>query len=145
MERPQHAPNVCFPRVGDEISVGGIPLSLLVARVGRTPFYAYDRALIKDRIAHLRAILPPEVRLHYAAKANPMPAVVGHVAGLLDGIDVASGRELLSAVDAGATPGEISFAGPAKSDIELQQAVGAGILINVEAPREIELLADISR
>ena len=61
----------------------------LAARVGRTPFYAYDRQLLSQRVAELRATLPAGIELHYAMKANPMPAVVQHMAGLVDGLDVA--------------------------------------------------------
>ncbi|MCK7493616.1 MAG: hypothetical protein MZW92_21475 [Comamonadaceae bacterium] len=50
----------------------------------------------------LRAALPAAVKLHYAMKANPMPALVGFMAGLVDGIDVASAGELKVALDAGA-------------------------------------------
>jgi diaminopimelate decarboxylase len=55
-------------------------------------------------VAELRAILPAEVKLHYAMKANPMPAVVGWMAQRVDGIDVASAGELKVALDAGANP-----------------------------------------
>ena len=132
-----------FPLLGDELTVGGVPLSLLAARVGSTPFYAYDRSLLTARVAHLRGVLPDEISLHYAMKANPMPAVVGHIACLVDGLDVASGAELRVALDAGMDPHEISFAGPGKSEGELAQAVAAGILINVESMRELGLLAGI--
>ena len=44
-----------------------------------------------------------------------MPALVGHMARLVDGLDVASGGELHVALDAGADPREISFAGPGKT------------------------------
>jgi diaminopimelate decarboxylase len=134
-----------FELAGDELSIGGLPLSRLAARVGRTPFYAYDRALISRRVAELRAALPPGVKLHYALKANPMPALAGHLAGLVDGVDIASGGELKVALDAGFTPRGISFAGPAKTGAELAQAVAAGILVNVESHREIPLLAAASR
>jgi diaminopimelate decarboxylase len=63
---------------------------------------------------------------------------------LVDGIDVASGGELQVALDAGADPQEISFAGPGKRLGELSQAVAAGILINVESFREVTELAGIS-
>ena len=144
MKAPRHSAIGRFPLIGEELSVGGIALSLLAARVGTTPFYAYDRALLTERVAQLRAVLPEEISLHYAMKANPMPAVVGHMAGLVDGIDVASGNELRVALDSGTDPHEISFAGPGKSEAELAQAVAAGILINVESMREIDLLAGIS-
>jgi diaminopimelate decarboxylase len=134
-----------FPVAGHELTVGGVPLSLLAARVGRTPFYAYDRALLRARVAELREALPQRVRLHYAIKANPMPALVGAMVAWVDGMDVASGAELRVALDAGCDPREISFAGPGKAEVELLQAVASGVLVNVESTREVELLSQISR
>ena len=142
---PQHAPIDHWPVVDDCLIVGGMPLPRLAQRVGRTPFYAYDRGLLTQRVAVLRAMLPAGVQLHYAMKANPMPALVGHVSRLVDGLDVASGGELKVALDAGANPADISFAGPAKSEPELTQAVAAGVLINVESMREVALLARIAQ
>ena len=132
-------------RDGGELAIGGVPISRLAERVGATPFYAYDRELIRARVAFLRAALPAEVKLHYAMKANPMPAVVGLLAGLVDGIDVASAGELQVALDAGAIAHEVSFAGPGKRDIELRQAVAAGVLTNVESERELPVLARASQ
>jgi len=134
-----------FAVVDGEISVGGIPLSLLTERMGGTPYFAYDRSLLTTRVQSLRELLPAEIKLHYAIKANPMPAVVQHMAGLVDGLDVASGGELLVALDTGMPPSNISFAGPGKSEAELRQAVASEILINVESPRELQLLADIGQ
>ena len=134
-----------WPVVDDCLTVGSVPLTRLAQRVGHTPFYAYDRRLLTERVELLRRHLPAQVKLHYAMKANPMPAVVGHLAGLVDGLDVASAGEMNVALDTGTTPREISFAGPGKSDAELAQAVAAGILINIESPREIALLGRLSR
>jgi diaminopimelate decarboxylase len=145
MNPPKHAQMSQFAVVDGEVSIGGQPVSRLAERVGRTPFYAYDRALLKGRVAQLRAALPAPVKLHYAMKANPMPAVVGLMAGLVDGIDVASSGELMVALDAGADPAEISFAGPGKRDVELRQAVAAGVLVNVESARELPVLAAASQ
>jgi diaminopimelate decarboxylase len=131
--------------VDDCLVVGGIPLTRLAERVGRTPFYAYDRQALNRRVELLRAELPREVKLHYAIKANPMPALVCHMARLVDGLDIASGGELRVALDAGTDPAQMSFAGPGKSEAELAQALAAGILISVESPREVELLAHLSR
>jgi len=142
---PQHAPMDQFTVQGGELVVGGERLSTLAARVGQTPFYAYDRGLLRQRVADLRAALPASIKLHYAMKANPMPAVVGFMAGLVDGIDVASAGELKVALDAGADPHEISFAGPGKRESELRQAVASRVMINVESLREASLLAGISQ
>lgn len=138
---PVHAPMDQFPVRDGQLLIGGIPLTQLAARIGKTPFYAYDRGLLTARVASLRAALPQGVKLHYAMKANPMPALVQHMSGLVDGIDVASEGELKVALDTGADPEEISFAGPGKSTGELRQAVAAGILVNVESFREIAYLA----
>lgn len=142
---PAHVQMTQFPVKDGELLIGGISLSQLAARVGRTPFYAYDRQLLNQRIDALRAALPPQVKLHYAMKANPMPALVCHMASRVDGIDVASAGELKVALDAGANPREISFAGPGKTDAELRQAVAAGILINIESFREVPVLAAVSQ
>ncbi len=143
--RPVHALMHQFARDAGELVVGGKRLTQLAAQVGQTPFYAYDRALLRARVAELRAALPAAVRLHYAMKANPMPALVGLMADLVDGIDVASAGELKVALDAGADPAEVSFAGPGKRDVELRQAVAAGVLVNVESARELPLLAEASQ
>ena len=141
---PVHAPMNQFAMDNNELLVGDERLSRLAARVGQTPFYAYDRALLRARVAELRAALPKTVKLHYAMKANPMPAVVGLMAGLVDGIDVASAGELKVALDAGTDPAEISFAGPGKRDAELRQAVASKVLVNVESFREVVALQAIS-
>ncbi len=141
---PVHAPMDQFAVQDGELVVGGERLSNLAARVGQTPFYAYDRHLIRNRVAEVRSALPPNIKLHYAMKANPMPAVVGLMAGLVDGVDVASAGELRVALDAGARPQEVSFAGPGKRDAELRQAVAARVLINVESFREVSALGAIS-
>ncbi|MDQ5925854.1 MAG: diaminopimelate decarboxylase, partial [Pseudomonadota bacterium] len=88
--------------------------------------------------------LPTGVHLHYAHKANPMPALLSCLAPRVDGMDVASGHELLAALDAGCAPSRISFAGPGKREVELRQALAAGALLHVESFREVELLARLS-
>ncbi|AKU13551.1 diaminopimelate decarboxylase [Azoarcus sp. CIB] len=141
---PVHAPMSQFPIRNGELIVGGVPLTRLAARVGQTPFYAYDRHLLGARVGELRDALPDAIDLHYAVKANPMPALVGFMAELVDGLDVASAGELRVALDAGCPPADISFAGPGKRDTELEQAVAAGVLLNVESAGELRRLADIS-
>jgi len=134
-----------FAVTNGQLLVGGIPLEQLAARVGQTPFYAYDRKLLQARVEELRAALPASIKLYYAMKANPMPAVVGWMAKLVDGLDVASAGELKVALDAGTDPKEISFAGPGKRRSELVQAVAAGVLINIESFREVTELANITQ
>ena len=128
-----------------QLAVDGVPVSQLAARAGATPFYVYSRAAIAARIAALRAALPPAIHLHYAIKANPMPTLVAFMTTLVDGFDVASAGELLTALNAGAAPETVSFAGPGKTAAELRQAVAAGVRVNIESRREIALLAELQQ
>jgi diaminopimelate decarboxylase len=121
--------------------VGDIPLPRLAHRVGQTPFYAYDRQIMTQRVETLNRRLPDEVSLHYAVKANPMPAVVQHMSRLTNGLDVASLREMRTALDTGTPPNKISFAGPGKADIELRAAIAASVIINAESAAEVARIA----
>lgn len=142
--RPVHLWQPPFPVIDGELVLGGVPLSRLAQRVGQTPFYAYDRALILARVRAVAAALEG-VALHYAVKANPMPAILCALESEVGGFDVASAGELKLALDAGMPGNRISFAGPGKTEAELAQAVAAGIVVNVESLREIHLLDEISR
>ncbi|TXL65958.1 pyridoxal-dependent decarboxylase, exosortase A system-associated [Zeimonas arvi] len=135
----QHAPTDSFRVVAGEIAPGGIPITRLAERVGRTPFYVYDRAALTARAQALRAALPAALHLHYAIKANPMPAVVQHLAGLTDGLDVASAQEMMVALDTGMAPEHISFAGPGKTAAEIRRAVAAGITMTAESEAQLDL------
>lgn len=138
---PQHEPHPWFDVHEDVLHVAGRPISAIAAQIGARPFYLYDRSVMTRKVAQLRRILPPEIHLHYAMKANPMPAVVQHMRGLVDGLDVASANEMQVALDAGVSADAISFAGPGKSEDELRRAAAAGITVNVESERELEILS----
>ncbi|MGE0486817.1 MAG: pyridoxal-dependent decarboxylase, exosortase A system-associated [Gammaproteobacteria bacterium] len=140
MSKTHHSLAAVAARDG-HLLVNGRRLADVVAAAGGTPVYVYDRARVAARVAELRAALPARVALHYAIKANPMPALVCALAGLVDGFDVASQRELVIALDSGVEPACISFAGPGKSDEELTAAVAAGVVVAVESPRELQRLA----
>jgi diaminopimelate decarboxylase len=123
--------------------VGGIRLDRLAERVGGTPFFAYDRRLLTERIELLRSTMPAGIGLSYAIKANPMPAVVQHLCGLVDSFDVASAAEMLVALDTPMTANRVSFAGPGKTVKELTQAIAAGVTIEMESETEAERVAMI--
>lgn len=125
-----------FSREANRLTVGGIPVDRLAERVGSTPFFAYDRGLLTARVALLRSTLPAGIELGYAVKANPMPAVVQHLSGLVDAFDVASSQEMRTALNTPMPANRVSFAGPGKTPVELAQAVAAGITIEMESETE---------
>jgi diaminopimelate decarboxylase len=142
-DRPLHATLTQFPVVDDRLIVGGRAPRALAALAGTTPLYAYDRSAIARRLSMLRAALPRELHLHYAVKANPMPALVAAMRPLVEGFDVASIGELQVALDAGMPAAEVSFAGPGKTDRELAGAIAAGVTINLESAGELERAARV--
>jgi len=140
----KHLPMQHKQCINNQLVIGGMELTRLVSRVGKTPFYAYDRQAIIHRMAELRQQMPAELKIHYALKANPMPAVVQLMAGLVDGFDVASVAEMKTALDTAMPAQHISIAGPGKRPAELSQAIAAGITINVESFNELETIAQLS-
>jgi diaminopimelate decarboxylase len=125
-----------FARRDGRLLVAGVPIRQLADRVGSTPFFAYDRGLLSARVAHVRSALPAAVRLGYAVKANPMPALLHHLRDRVDAFDVASAAEMHAALDTGIPPDRIGFAGPGKTRDELRQAIAAGVVIEVESELE---------
>ncbi|MEA3029967.1 MAG: diaminopimelate decarboxylase [Sphingomonadales bacterium] len=117
--------------------IGGRRADALVAGAGDTPLFVYDLALVDAKIARFRAAFP-NVDLHYAIKANPYLPLLGHIARQVDGLDIASGGELNFALEAGADPSAISFAGPGKRDADLEAAIAAGVTLNCESEGEVE-------
>jgi len=145
MAQPQHPAIAAFEVEEGVLRIGGIPLPRLAERVGSTPFFAYDRRLLTERVAQLRRSLPTDVHLSYAIKANPMPAIVQQLAKLLDGFDVASACEMKTALDTGMDAERISFAGPGKTREELSQAVAAGVVIHIESESELSAIVKLAR
>jgi diaminopimelate decarboxylase len=134
-----------FESLDGELAIGGRRASELVAEAGRTPVFVYSREHLDRRMAELRAALPARVGVNYAVKANPHPAVIAHMAPLVDGFDIASAGELRLCVGAGIDPARISFAGPGKRDDELEAAIRAGVTLNCESEGEGDRALAIGR
>ncbi len=109
----------------------------LAASEGATPRFVYDLDIVRAKVATLRAVLPEGVGIHYAVKANPHPQVIAALAGLVDGLDIASGGEL-ALLGQVAPDTHISFAGPGKRDAEIEAAIRSGVTLNLESTGEAD-------
>lgn len=125
------------------LSVAGRRADDLIAEAGGTPLFVYDMGLIERKVARFRAVFP-RVQLHYAIKANSYAPLLSSIAEAVDGLDVASGRELALAVQAGMNARHVSFAGPGKRDEELEAAIRAAATLNCESEGEAERALQIS-
>ena len=126
-----------------EFAPSGIPISEIAREFG-TPFYLYHGETIVERVRRVRGSLGTEVS--YSVKANPSLGVCQLIAREREaGAEVASSGELAVARAAGFEPHDIVFAGPGKTDDELERVVEEGIFAdNVESLGEIERLAQIA-
>ncbi len=124
--------------------IGGLPVTQVVGETG-TPVFIYDADTISARYAAVREAFP-SFEVLYSMKANPSLAVLGLLRELGAGIEIASGGELFVVERIGFDPLDVVFAGPGKTDRELEEAIIAGIFaINVESFRELERVARISK
>ena len=128
-----------------ELHVSGVPITEVADRYG-TPLFVYDARVMERKWSALREALPPEFSISYSVKANPNPAVLRHFLGMGSGLEVASAGELRLALSAGCPPDRILFAGPGKTETELELALASSIgEIHIESPREAGRVGAIAR
>jgi diaminopimelate decarboxylase len=127
------------------LTIGGQGADELIAAKG-APLFVYDRAVIERQVRRFRAAFDG-IGLHYAVKANPFGPLLQHVAGLVDGLDLASSGELVRVEAAGLLRPDLplSFAGPGKTDADLAEAVRQGMSVHVESEGELERLLSAAR
>jgi diaminopimelate decarboxylase len=117
-----------------------------LAQLYGTPFFLYDADLVRARIERIRNAFKDVVRIYYAVKANPNLQLLKSVRDTADGLDISSVGEIEQAIAAGYDPSCLSFAGPGKSEAELEFAIEHGVGgVSVESPRELEACAAIAR
>jgi len=86
-------------------------------------FYFYDLDQLKLQLNNWQKILPDDITLWYACKANPLSAVLKVFRNHGFGIDVASLGELDQAMASGVKPENILATGPAKSKEYLRSMI----------------------
>jgi diaminopimelate decarboxylase len=134
-----------FNSSGQELYIGKIPVSAVVAEYG-TPVFIYDRHILDRKWTQLRCALPSEFAVCYSVKANPNRAFLQYFLAKGCGLEIASGGEFHQALKAGCSPGQMVFAGPGKTEAELESALSQGIgELHVESMVEIERVSAISR
>ncbi|WP_115562682.1 type III PLP-dependent enzyme [Xanthomonas arboricola] len=106
--------------------------------------YLYDLAALHAHAAWMRAQLPAQCELFYAAKANAEPQILQTLAPHVDGFEAASGGEL-AWLHAQQPQAALLFGGPGKLDSELAQAAALpDCTVHVESIGELQRLAAIA-
>jgi diaminopimelate decarboxylase len=131
----------------DHLELGGCDVVDLVRQYG-SPLYILDELTFRTACSQYREAFkryyPGESQVIYASKAWNclVTCAIAHDEGL--GIDVVSGGELHTALEAGVEPSLIYLHGNNKSIDELQLAVAEGCTIVVDSWFELQTLTQFS-
>jgi diaminopimelate decarboxylase len=128
------------------LALAGVEIAALARRLDRG-FYLFSEQRLRQNARRALATVAerlPGGDVVYALKANGHPRVLEILREEGLGAEVVSSRELRTAAQAG-FPGERTVMnGPGKSDAWLREAVGRGILIQVDSPSEAIALAHVA-
>jgi diaminopimelate decarboxylase len=128
-----------------QLWIGGTPVTSFAEKYG-TPCFLYDKKVMDAKIDALRGALPAGFTVCFSVKANPNRAVLRHFLSRGCWLEIASAGEFHHAFEAGCDPQQILFAGPGKTEAELELVLSNGIgEIHLESFTEIRRVAAISR
>ncbi|MGA1626143.1 MAG: diaminopimelate decarboxylase, partial [Prochlorothrix sp.] len=129
------------------LTIGGCDVKDLVEQFG-SPLYILDETTLRTACTQyreaFRRFYPGESQVLYASKAWNCLAVCAIVASEGLGLDVVSGGELYTAVQAGVDPAKIYLHGNNKSEAELKLALDVGCTIVVDNWHELDTLSRLA-
>ncbi|MEO3707062.1 diaminopimelate decarboxylase [Trichormus azollae] len=131
----------------DSLEIGGCDVTTLVEQFG-SPLYILDEETLRTacRQYHnsFKEYYKDESQVLYASKAWNCLAICAIVASEGLGIDVVSGGELYTALNAGVTPDKIYLHGNNKSRDELVLAIESGCTIVADNWYELKMLVELA-
>jgi diaminopimelate decarboxylase len=134
-----------FPGSDDQLRIGGADVRAIAEEFG-TPLFVYDQGILQRKWDLLRATFPERFAIHYSVKANPNPNLLAFFLAHGAGLEIASAGELHLALEAGCTPGRILFAGPGKTDAEIELALRSRVgEIHAESMNELRRISAIAQ
>ena len=110
-----------------------------IATAVGTPTFVYSKKTILDDLDEFqRALAPLDAHIAYAVKACSNKAILNLMAQRGVGFDIVSGGELWRIVNAGGNPALCTYAGVAKTEVEIRYALSLGIYcFNCESENEL--------
>ncbi len=134
-----------FGTARGELLIDDVPVSLLADKYG-TPAFLYDQKVFDKKVVELKGVLPKRFNVCYSVKANPNIFVLRHFLSRGYGLEIASAGEFHLGLEAGCNPKRMLFAGPGKTEAELEMVLSQGIgEIHLESVTEARRVGSISR
>jgi len=125
------------------LTIGGVALADVAAEFGTPALVVDEQGLRETAREYLREFEArhPGTDVHFASKALPCAPVTRILAEEGLGCDVASAGELAIAMAAGFDPEHVLLHGNAKSDVDIQAALDAGVgLVVIDGPDDVDRL-----
>jgi diaminopimelate decarboxylase len=130
----------CFGPQGPVFHIGGTSVTELAKQYG-TPLFVYDRSSFDRKLDALMEVFR-EFDIFYSVKANPNLAILRHFVLRGCGLEIASAGEFTQALAACCPPERIFFAGPGKTDRDLDLTISGNIgEIHIESAAEAARIA----
>lgn len=134
-----------FALSDSELRLGHVSVKEVAEEYG-TPLFVYDRNVLDRKFSLLRDALPSQFSISYSVKANPNRTLLQYFLDKGCGLEVASAGEFYLALSAGCPPSKVLFAGPGKTEGELEHVLREDIgEIHIESRLEAERIAAIAR
>lgn len=112
-----------------------------------TPFYLFDGEELERRVAHLRAVLPPDTGLCYAVKANPFLA--RELGGLVERLEICSPGEYAICRQLGLDPSQYVISGVYKDPQWMEELASREdmeqMICTVESMAQYQLLCRVAQ
>lgn len=111
-----------------------------------TPFYVFDINVLRDRIDYLNSMMPENVHLCYAMKANPF--VVKEIDEIMEKYEICSYGEWNIAKKMGVIDSKMVISGVYKDEISMDDILNNyknGEVFTIESLNQIELLNKLTK
>lgn len=111
-----------------------------------TPFYVFDIDVLRERIDYLKSMMPENVHLCYAMKANPF--VVKEIDEIMEKYEICSYGEWNIAKKMGVIDSKMVISGVYKDEISMEDILNNyknGEVFTIESLNQIELLNKLTK
>lgn len=111
-----------------------------------TPFYVFDINVLRERIDYLNSMMPENVHLCYAMKANPF--VVKEIDEIIEKYEICSYGEWNIAKKMGVSDSKMVISGVYKDEISMEDILNNyknGEVFTIESLNQIELLNKLTK
>ncbi len=134
-----------FQYIDGQLHCEDVPMTRLAEAFG-TPLYVYSNRTLTDHYVRIdKAFAPLNAEVCFSIKSCQNLSILRLLKGCGAAFDVVSGGEISRALEVGADPNRIVFAGVGKSDEEIRFALESGVgWFNVESEAELDNIATIA-